>query len=329
MAKPLHANSKFKNNLRLRMLCEKVPVMIFLLLLLVVSSNSLQAQIASIADGEWTSTGIWNPATIPSESDSVIINHVVIIPSGTTVEVDNLNINPLGHLIVDGSLIVNGDLVMTDEKNNFSYLDAYNESVIIIKGNVILSNKTNIGLNSYFIVLGNFSFSNGGGAADFDINDASIYVFGNFDKGGSSLVICDNYDNNTDDYNNETCHVGTDSAFYNNIEEDLIPDEIIEIVVTCNPTATISGDASICEGESATITVHLTGTANWILTFQLDGINYHTVENIDENPYTFYVTQAGVYTVSAVSDANCTGTTSGSATVTVHPLPATGEIIPD
>ena len=110
---------------------------------------------------------------------------------------------------------------------------------------------------------------------------------------------------------------GTDAGNYSVASTATTTADIFEL-----PTATISGDASICEGESATITVHLTGTANWILTFQLDGINYLTVENIDENPYTFYVTQAGVYTVSAVSDVNCTGTTSGSATITVNPLPA-------
>lgn len=94
----------------------------------------------------------------------------------------------------------------------------------------------------------------------------------------------------------------------------------VEWTVQPLPTATISGDATICEGESATITVDLTGTPDWNLTFQLDGTNYLTVENIPSSPYIFNVTEQGTYTVRAVSDANCTGNASGSAMVTVNEL---------
>lgn len=93
-----------------------------------------------------------------------------------------------------------------------------------------------------------------------------------------------------------------------------------EITITLNPlpTATISGDATICAGSSAAISVALTGTGPWDLTTQRNGGDDIIVTNILSSPYTFNATAAGVYTVNAVSDANCAGTTLGSATVNVN-----------
>ncbi|SFD04046.1 hypothetical protein SAMN05421780_1331, partial [Flexibacter flexilis DSM 6793] len=88
------------------------------------------------------------------------------------------------------------------------------------------------------------------------------------------------------------------------------------------PTASLSGTGNICSGGSANLSVVLTGSAPWSLVYN-DGTSNITVNNILVSPHTISVSPSTTttYNLVSVSDANCTGTVSGSATVTVKPLP--------
>ncbi len=99
---------------------------------------------------------------------------------------------------------------------------------------------------------------------------------------------------------------------------------IATIAFNALPNATISGTATICQGSNATISVALTGTQPWSITYQRDGANNVTVNDITMSPYTFQTPTSGTYTISAVSDANCTGTFSGNAVITVNPTSVGG-----
>ncbi len=91
------------------------------------------------------------------------------------------------------------------------------------------------------------------------------------------------------------------------------------ITVNPQPTATVSGTATICAGGSATISATLTGTAPFNLTWS-DGF-VQTVSSGTTATRSVTPSSTTTYTITTFSDATCAGTSSGSAVVTVNPLP--------
>lgn len=86
--------------------------------------------------------------------------------------------------------------------------------------------------------------------------------------------------------------------------------------VTVNdlPTAVISGGGNTCTGNSV-LDIALTGVGPWDITID-DGTTQTPITGITSSPYQHQVSTDGTYTLVDVLDANCTGTVSGSATVT-------------
>lgn len=95
--------------------------------------------------------------------------------------------------------------------------------------------------------------------------------------------------------------------------------EIINLVFVDLPTAEITGNATICEGQSAAIDFVLTGQAPWtVMVADMDDIV------ITESPFQMTVVPYStvVYEFLSVVDANgCEITDAGLVTVTVNPLP--------
>ncbi len=87
---------------------------------------------------------------------------------------------------------------------------------------------------------------------------------------------------------------------------------------TC-PKAVLSGDAAICnDGSTTPLTVVLTGRTPYALTYAIDGVNQAPITGITTSPYIFQsAAGAHTYTLVSVSNADCNGTVSGSATVTL------------
>ncbi len=93
----------------------------------------------------------------------------------------------------------------------------------------------------------------------------------------------------------------------------------VTVTVQPKPTATVSGSASVCAGGSTMIQAVVTGAGPWNLVWS-DGFAQNGVA---ASPATRSVAPASTtaFSIASVSDAHCAGTASGSALVTVKPLP--------
>ncbi len=88
------------------------------------------------------------------------------------------------------------------------------------------------------------------------------------------------------------------------------------------PTAVLSGDASICNGGDTDLSVALTGIGPWNLTYEDAGGN--SVDLVaNSSPFLINVAPAtsDVFSLVSLSDANCTGTVSGTALINVNNPP--------
>ena len=92
----------------------------------------------------------------------------------------------------------------------------------------------------------------------------------------------------------------------------------LDITVYPQPTAALSGDATICKGSSSNLLVTLTGKPSYTVKLS-DGTEerLNVTGNITVNP-----TATTIYNLSEVKDGNgCYATLSGSATITVNDIP--------
>lgn len=111
----------------------------------------------------------------------------------------------------------------------------------------------------------------------------------------------------------------------------------LDVVVIPLATAAISGNSSMCFNDpNPIVTINLTGVGPWTFSYT-DGTTTSTVTNHATSSFTFTPTPtipaAGTsaatttYSLVSVSNKFCSGTTSGSAVITVNPKPVTSAII--
>ena len=102
----------------------------------------------------------------------------------------------------------------------------------------------------------------------------------------------------------------------------------ITIVKEALPTAAITPPDPICLGETAKLSVILTGTGPWDVTFT-DGIKIWTVSNVSISPYTLIVKPSVTtsFRITQVKDqTGINSTPSSPVTLQVKPKPASSRI---
>ncbi len=97
-----------------------------------------------------------------------------------------------------------------------------------------------------------------------------------------------------------------------------------EVILRDSPIATLSGDATVCPGEPATLSIELTGTGPWIVSYTRNGGSETTISVPGTTPFTYEypVSQSGLYELTGVSDTQNEGCAYGSATILKHELPS-------
>lgn len=92
------------------------------------------------------------------------------------------------------------------------------------------------------------------------------------------------------------------------------------VTIHNQPTATVSGGGTVCAPLTATVTITLTGTPPYNFTY-LAGAAPTNIVGFSNNTFIINAMGSAVYTVSTVSDANCTNIGTGSANVVVNQPP--------
>ncbi len=96
-------------------------------------------------------------------------------------------------------------------------------------------------------------------------------------------------------------------------------------VITVNPlpSATVTGNNTICDGTGTDLTFTFVGTGPYTYSYS-NGTNTFGPFTTPNNPASVTVTPntTTTYSMVSLSDANCVGSVAGSALVTVNPLPS-------
>lgn len=97
---------------------------------------------------------------------------------------------------------------------------------------------------------------------------------------------------------------------------------ITSITTEAIPSATASGNSTICVGSSTQFSITMTGTGPWDISWT-DGTTLDTVSGITSSPYLVSLTPSAhaSYFPAFVSNQYCSGTVSGLATIQVEAIP--------
>jgi hypothetical protein len=97
------------------------------------------------------------------------------------------------------------------------------------------------------------------------------------------------------------------------------------VVVTFSaaPSATITVDTSVCEGQNVIIPIAFTGTGPYTFVYALNGVNQFPIQ-VPTNTFSVSSTNIlsqQIYTLISVANSTCPGTVIGSASIGVIPSP--------
>ena len=95
-----------------------------------------------------------------------------------------------------------------------------------------------------------------------------------------------------------------------------------QLVVNELPLVNITGDAQICDQDVTQLYFNFTaGTSPWVVDYNFNGTPTSVILSNSTDSMAVSPTTTTVYTVTSVSDVNCSSLIIDAATITVNPLP--------
>ncbi|CAM4208683.1 hypothetical protein [Gillisia limnaea] len=185
-----------------------------------------------------------------SAQGDLIVNGNHTVPADSLERYDYVELGTNNSILtVNGTLIVDGDLIMAGNKSQFKM--GPNARVIIF-GNFEASNQVEIAISSFLIIHGNFIKGGSDNQGDLDVENGNIYIYGKVENWGDDFTTCDGgYEGNTNTIQQEDCDYGTEEDFENN--RDKFPDDLVDLI-NCYDLSAIDNQ-NACLGGSATFSV--------------------------------------------------------------------------
>lgn len=100
------------------------------------------------------------------------------------------------------------------------------------------------------------------------------------------------------------------------------------VVLAELPHAVLSGEAQICNGDTALLPVSLSGAPPWQLAYTIHGVAQPIISNIQSPHFMMPVTRQGIYQIAYVEDAFCSNSGQGTAQVQVNTIDIQWEVRP-
>jgi gliding motility-associated-like protein len=252
--------------------------------------------------GPWEKPESWNPTWSAPLSlingYDITINGYISLNSSLTFS------GTSGNLIINDTLLIKGNLTLGNN-NNLSIGD---NGILIVRGNLIINNETDMTANGYFIITGDIIKlgTNHHGSFISNDNPVKVYIGGTASSLGSSesaypVVNCPAH--LSTQYNYSHCS-------YGNMTDILNDTILLFFQSTCTseiPTITAGGPTTFCKGASVTLTSVAGTSYQWS-----DGA---TTKSINVNI-------SGSYTVIITNAEGCRSQPSLATVVTVITIPA-------
>jgi len=289
------------------MLPSRALLLFLLIILLPVQSVYSQHTSKNNYTGAWETTSSWSPGW-PSPQHN--INPYDITVYGYITAYGSLTFSGTSDLIINDTLVINGDLSLGDNSD----LTINNNAILIIRGNLSMHNHCRIIANGYIIVTGNIDKHgpNFEGSLTSDDNPVKVFIGGtispaNLTNNEPFYPALDCTSPPTVPYSHTNCSYGDMT--------DLITDPIYPFFQsTCTittPTISAGGPTTFCAGGNVTLTSSAGTSYLWS--------NGATTQNIN-------ITTSGSYTVKVTNASGCQSAASIATIVTVNALPATPTI---